>query len=95
MPRLSEDEIHEALAGLAGWHRQGGEIAKTFSCGSFRKAIALVDAVADAAEAINHHPDIDIRYARVTFRLTTHDLGGLTEKDVQLAREIDRLAGRL
>ncbi len=80
------------MATLPAWQRSGEMIIRTVRCPSFRAAIALVTALADAAEQADHHPDIDIRWRRVTFRLTTHASDGLTERDVGLAVEIDRLA---
>jgi 4a-hydroxytetrahydrobiopterin dehydratase len=90
---LSEEEIAAGLARLPGWERIGSEIRRTVKAADFRAAIALVDAVADAAEAANHHPDIEIRrYRRVTFTLSTHATGALTAKDLELAATIDELA---
>jgi 4a-hydroxytetrahydrobiopterin dehydratase len=91
-PLLSEDEIAVALASAPDWARESDSITRTLRCPSFRDAIALVDRVADAAEVADHHPDILIRWRRVTFTLSTHASGGLTEKDFALAREIDNLA---
>lgn len=91
-PRLSEMEITEGLRDLPDWSREGETIVRTIRCPSFPDAIALVDRVADAAEAADHHPDILIRWRRVTFTLSTHASGGLTGKDLALAAEIDRLA---
>jgi len=90
-PLLSEEEIDEALRALAAWRREGENLVRTVRCPSFRDALALVNAVADAAEAADHHPDIDIRWRRVTFRLTTKAAGGLTGRDVEMAATIDRL----
>ncbi len=70
-------------------------IVKTFELATFPAAIQFVVALADRAEAANHHPDIDIRWRRVRIALTTHDDGGLSEKDVALAGEIEGLAGAL
>ncbi len=89
MARLSDPDVVAALATLPGWVRRGEEIEKTFKLPTFPAAVAFVVAVADRAEAANHHPDIDIRWRRVRCALTTHDEGGLTDKDVALAREID------
>ena len=89
MARLSDPDVVAALATLPGWVRRGDEIEKTFEFPTFPAAVAFVVAVADRAEAVNHHPDIDIRWRRVRCALTTHDEGGLTDKDVALAREID------
>jgi 4a-hydroxytetrahydrobiopterin dehydratase len=90
-PLLSEAEIDEALRALPAWRRERETLVRTVGCPSFRDAMALVNAVADAAEAADHHPDIDIRWRRVTFRLTTKAAGGLTGRDVEMAATIDRL----
>jgi 4a-hydroxytetrahydrobiopterin dehydratase len=90
---LTDDEIATALAGLDGWERDGDTIRRTVEAANFRAAIALVDAAADAAEAANHHPDIEVRrYRRVTFTLTTHAAKAITRRDIELAAEVDRLA---
>ena len=91
--RLSDEEIARALAGLAGWSREGDEIQKQFTFPDFRGSIAFVNAVAELAEAANHHPDISINYNRVSLALTTHDVGGLSDSDVSLAAQIERAAG--
>jgi 4a-hydroxytetrahydrobiopterin dehydratase len=93
---LTDDEIDRALDRLEGWTREADAIRRTVICADFRAAIALVNAVADAAEAADHHPDIEVRrYRRVTFTLTTHAAGAITARDVELAAEIDRLAARI
>ena len=74
-----------------GWQEQDNALVRVFEFGSFADAIAFVRRVADAAEAANHHPDIDIRYTKVTFTLSTHDAGGITENDLSLARTIETL----
>jgi 4a-hydroxytetrahydrobiopterin dehydratase len=88
--KLAEPEIEDALAGLDGWERRGDEIARTFECASFADAVAFVVRVGFAAEAADHHPDLDIRWRKVTVALTTHDAGGLTALDIDLATEITR-----
>ena len=93
VPVLSDAELSEALAGLPGWAREGDVIAKTYELATFPAAIAFVGAIADRAEAANHHPDLDIRYRKVRVALSTHDEGGITEKDLALATEIEALAG--
>jgi 4a-hydroxytetrahydrobiopterin dehydratase len=93
MARLSDADVTAALTGLPGWERHGDEIEKTFELPTFPAAIAFVVAVGERAEAANHHPDLDIRWRRVRCALTTHDEGGLTDKDVALARAIDAAAG--
>ncbi len=90
---LTDEQISAAVAQLAGWTREGDALVRTVEAASFADGIGLVDRVAAAADDRNHHPDIDIRYTNVTFSLSTHSEGGITDKDVQLAREIDRLAG--
>ena len=92
-PPLTDAEIAERLAGLDGWERDTDTIRRTVKLKGFRTAIALVNAVADAAEDADHHPDIAIHdYNRVTFTLTTHASKALTFRDFDLASEIDRLA---
>ena len=86
---LSDAQIEQACARLEGWAREGGEIVKWYELPSFPEAIAFVGRIADAAEAADHHPDLDIRYRRVRVALSTHDSGGITEKDVALAKEIE------
>jgi 4a-hydroxytetrahydrobiopterin dehydratase len=91
-PVLSDIEIQRAIGRLPGWSRRAGVITKTFTMPTFPAAIGFVGRVADAAEQAAHHPDIDIRYSKVTFSLSTHDAGGLTQKDIDLAAAIERLA---
>lgn len=91
-PRLAEADIEYALAGLTGWSRAGTAITRTFTFATFMAGIAWVDRVAAAAERLDHHPDLDIRYTRITATLATHSAGGLTQLDFDLAREMDALA---
>ena len=90
MPRLNAGDLTTALASLPGWTAANNEISKTFVFGNFVEAVAFVNRVADLAEAAGHHPDIDIRYNRVKIVLTTHDDGGVTDKDAALAGEIEK-----
>ena len=92
MPALPDDQITERLAARPGWAREGDEIVRTFEFPSFTEAIFFVDRMADEAEAANHHPDLDIRYRKVRVALTTHDEGGISEKDFALAAEIDAVS---
>jgi 4a-hydroxytetrahydrobiopterin dehydratase len=92
MPPLSSDQIDDRLTGLPGWAREGDAIEKTFELPSFPDAIDFVNRIAAFAEAANHHPDLDIRYRRVHVALSTHDEGGITEKDFALASEIEGAA---
>ncbi len=86
---LDSTAIADGLAGLPGWDRSGDDsIVATYRAPTFPAAIALVDAVAVAAERAGHHPDIDIRYDTVVFTLSTHSDGGVTAKDIGLAGEI-------
>ncbi len=91
-PRLSDSEIQAAVAGLDGWACAGDVIRKSFRRASFADAVAFVVRVGFLAEAANHHPDIDIRWRTVELALSTHDAGGLTELDMQLAAQIDAVA---
>lgn len=91
---LTQDEIDRALsADLSGWTREGDSITRSVEASSFTDGIGLVQRVAEVAEGLNHHPDIDIRYTTLTFRLSSHSDGGITAKDLRLAGDIDRLAG--
>jgi 4a-hydroxytetrahydrobiopterin dehydratase len=92
MHKASEEEVTAALAGLPGWERHDETIEKTFKLSGFGQAMEFVNALAVMAEDAHHHPDIDIRYNRVTIRLTTHDAGGLTQADLDLALGIEGLA---
>jgi 4a-hydroxytetrahydrobiopterin dehydratase len=89
MAKLSDTEITAALAGLPGWSREGDEIVKTFDRETFPGAIAFVVRIGFFAEKADHHPDLDVRWKRVRVALSTHDAGGLTAKDFDLAREIE------
>jgi 4a-hydroxytetrahydrobiopterin dehydratase len=89
MARLSDQEVTNGLRELAGWERDGDEIVRTIRFPEFMDGIRFIGRVADMAEVADHHPDIDIRYRNVRFALSTHDEGGLTEKDLHLARQIN------
>ena len=87
--RLSDVEIQRALGKLPGWARRGDAISKTYQFQAFPDGIAFVRRVAEAAEEMDHHPDIDIRYTKVTIALSTHTAGGVTQMDLDLAGKID------
>jgi 4a-hydroxytetrahydrobiopterin dehydratase len=89
--KLTEAQIAERLAALSGWALEGGMIVRTFVLKDFTAALTFVGAVGYLAEAAGHHPDISISYNRVKLALTTHDAGGLTEKDFALAAQINAL----
>ena len=87
--KLSEAEIQRELTTLPGWELKAGEITHLYKFKDFKEAMEFVNRVADLAEEADHHPDILIRYNKVTLTLSTHSAGGLTGKDFQLARKID------
>ncbi len=89
---LTDDEVTRQLADLPGWSREGDAIVATIEAPDFPAAIRLVAAAADEAEQMNHHPDIDIRWRTTRWLLTTHDAGGLTQLDVELAHRISAAA---
>ena len=91
--KLSDLEIQRALGGLTGWSRRGDTLVKTYAFDRFADGIAFVGRAARVADEMDHHPDIDIRYTKVTMTLSTHDAGGVTALDVKLAEAMDRLAG--
>lgn len=91
MALLSDAEIEERLARLTGWERAGDAIVKTFDRGDFVGAVRFVDSMVEPAEAINHHPDLEVSWGTVKVTLTTHAAGGLTESDFELAAKIDAL----
>jgi 4a-hydroxytetrahydrobiopterin dehydratase len=90
--KLSDLEIQRALGTLSGWSRRGDALTKTFSFDAFTKGIAFVSRVATIADSMDHHPDIDIRYTKVTMTLSTHTAGGVTKKDLELAERIEQSA---
>jgi 4a-hydroxytetrahydrobiopterin dehydratase len=94
MEKLSTEKIKTALATVPDWKKKGVMITRTYQFKDFPAAIKFVKAVAKLAERAWHHPDIDIRWNKVTLALTTHDAGGLTEKDFALARKFDALSLR-
>ena len=93
MPKLSDAEIAQALAGLEGWSREGDEIAREFQFRDFVEALGFIAQVGVLAERANHHPNLSNVYNRVTIALSTHDEGGITERDIKLATEIGERAG--
>lgn len=90
--KLSDLEIQRALGRLPGWARRGDALAKTYTFPTFADGISFVTRVAKVADARDHHPDIDIRYTKITCLLTTHDAGGVTDSDLRLAEEIEKTA---
>lgn len=92
MTRLDDHHLRAALSALPQWQRDSDTLVRTLEFPDFAAAIQFVMRVADAAEAAGHHPDIDIRWNRVRLALTTHDAGGLTQADLDLAATLDGLA---
>lgn len=92
-PKLTEEQVEERLKALPDWSETGGVIQRTYQFKDFIQSMNFVKAVADLAEKRQHHPDILIRWNKVTLSLSTHDSGGITQKDFDLAAECDRLRG--
>ncbi len=90
--RLTDQQLTDALRSLPDWRREGGTLQRSVVAEDFPAAIRLVVAVAETAESMNHHPDIDIRWRTLNFALSTHSAGGLTSLDLDLAGRIDALA---
>ncbi|HEX6307608.1 MAG TPA: 4a-hydroxytetrahydrobiopterin dehydratase [Longimicrobiales bacterium] len=91
--RIAEEEISRRLASLRGWSRDGDAIVRRFEFADFARAFGFMASVAAAAERMNHHPDWSNSYNRVEIRLTSHDAGGISERDLKLAARIDELHG--
>ncbi len=91
MGLLSDSEIDARLADRPGWQRAGDAIEKVFERGDFVGSVAFVDKLVEPAEAMNHHPDLEISWDKVTVSLSTHSEGGLTANDFELAGKIDAL----
>ncbi len=91
MPALSQPDIDARLRSLPEWRVEKGELTRTFTRKDFVAALSFVCNVGDLAEKAGHHPDIDIRYNKVRLGLVTHDAGGLTAKDFDLAAAVDKL----
>lgn len=91
MKKLSPAQIKTALASVPDWKKKGATITRTFQFKDFPAAIKFVNALAKIAEKEWHHPDIDIRWNKVILALSTHDAGGLTERDFNLAKRFDAL----
>lgn len=91
MAKLSAPAVRRRLAGLKGWKKAGNAIQKQLSFADFKEAMFFVNGVASLAERAGHHPDITVTYNRVTLSLSTHDAGGITGKDFDLAKRADAL----
>lgn len=95
MEKLTEEQVKSELERLPEWSAAGDQIQRTYQFEDFAQSIRFVNQVAEAAESAQHHPDILIRYNKVTLSLSTHDAGGITPKDFALARQADNSAGQL
>ncbi len=93
MSVVPEDEVQAALATLSGWSVEEGALVKQFALPSFLGAVDFVNRLAAMAEEVNHHPDLDIRYNKVRVALVTHSAGGITGKDIEMARQIEAQDG--
>ena len=91
MPALTTKQVGLHLKSIPHWSKRGQTILRTFTFEGFLKSIAFVNRIATKAQKLNHHPDIDIRFNKVTLKFTTHDEGGITEKDFLLARQCDEI----
>jgi 4a-hydroxytetrahydrobiopterin dehydratase len=91
MASLSDHEIKSKLVTVPDWQVESGELVRIFLFKDFKAALAFVNKVGDAAEQAGHHPDIDIRYNKVRLALVTHDAGGITDKDFELAAAADKI----
>jgi 4a-hydroxytetrahydrobiopterin dehydratase len=91
MPPLSDKEIGNRLIAVPDWQIESGELVRTFLFKDFRQSLVFVNQVGELAEKAGHHPDIDIRYNKVRLALVTHDAGGITAKDFDLAAAADKL----
>ena len=89
---LSDEEIEDRLGAVEGWSRDGDAIVREFERGDFVGSVRFVDAIVGPAEELGHHPDLEISWATVTVRISTHSEGGLTAADFELAGRIDALA---
>lgn len=92
MERMTESEVQESIKRLPAWSETGGAINRTYQFGDFVEAMKFVNAIAGQAETDQHHPDILVRWNKVTLSLSTHDAGGITSKDFDFAAKADALA---
>ena len=88
---LSPDELAEGLRSLSGWSVEGGRLVKPYAFADFVSAVGFVDRLTVVAEAQNHHPDLLVGWGKVTVQLSSHDLGGITARDLRLAAALDQL----
>ena len=89
---LPDLDVQRSLGKLPGWARRGNALTKSYKFSTFRAGIDFVNRAAAVADRMDHHPDIDIRYTKITCTLSTHDAGGITPEDLNLALELEQLA---
>ena len=89
---LTRAELLELLQSLTGWTLSGNAIERTFEFSNFVEAMEFANRIAEAAEAVNHHPDITINYNKVKLALSSHDSGGVTQRDVRMASKINEIS---
>jgi 4a-hydroxytetrahydrobiopterin dehydratase len=94
MPSLTTKQVGVHLKAVPNWSKRAQTIVRTFQFEGFLNAIDFVNRIAKKAQKSDHHPDIDIRFNKVTLKLTTHDEGGITEKDFSLARQCDEILSK-
>ena len=94
MPALTARQVSHHLKAVPNWSKRAQTILRTFKFEGFLKSMDFVNRIARKAQKMNHHPDIDIRFNKVTLKLTTHDEGGITKKDFSLARQCDEVLSR-
>jgi len=92
MARLDDQQIEQKLGGLDGWQRSGDAISKRFELQDFKGSVDFVNRLLPEAEGMNHHPDLEISWNKVTVTVTTHSEGGLTDNDFELAKRIDSVS---
>ncbi len=90
--KSTDQEIERALSDLPGWKRDGKSLTKLYEFGGFKASMAFANTVGELAERADHHPDINIQYHKVTLALSSHDSGGITDRDLRLARQIEAAA---
>ncbi len=91
MEKLTRDQIDQRLSSMDGWTLEGDYIVKEFHTKNWKTTIFVVNAIASLAEAHWHHPDLEVGFKKVKVKLTTHEAGGITERDFRLAEDIDKL----
>jgi len=94
MPVLTSKQVHASLKAVPNWYKRAETIVRTFQFEGFLKSISFVNRIAGKAQKWDHHPEIDVRFNQVTLTLTSHDEGGLTEKDFLLARQYDEVLAK-